>query len=488
MSLQAVFFDMGGTIEKFWSTPELQLQAIPDLQELLHSAGIDLGLSHHDLWEIVLSGFRKYHAWSLEVMEELPPGRVWKEYILAGRSYDPEKLASGAEDLMHFFESRFYHRELRPEVPAVLERIKCLGLRIGMISNTCSLGLVPGKLDEYKIRHYFDPLVLSSEYGRRKPDPAIFHHAARLANVPTSKCLYIGDRVARDVIGAHKAGYKLAVQIHNEFDHGEPDDGDKPDAFISNMEELVQIVQDEMNRLDSSTQSNSSPDEDGVQAIFFDAGDVLYHRNGNGSKLDEYLNGLGLDPGKVDREKIRELMIQSHRGQINQDQYREAVLKLYGISRLEDVALGKQIMKQEDDAVVVFPGVADTLHAFKDKGMLLGIITDTAQQLSVKLKWFEQNGFVDVWDSIISSWETGFNKPHPAIYQMALRQVGVEPEQAVFVGHKNYELEGARAVGMRTVAFNYDQDAKADYYINDFSDLLKVPFLMRGMNHHGSQH
>ena len=52
-------------------------------------------------------------------------------------------------------------------------------------------------LKEYGIRQYFDPIVLSSEYGRRKPDPAIFHYAARLANVPTSECLYVGDRIAR---------------------------------------------------------------------------------------------------------------------------------------------------------------------------------------------------------------------------------------------------------------------------------------------------
>jgi FMN phosphatase YigB (HAD superfamily) len=60
---------------------------------------------------------------------------------------------------------------------------------------------------------------------------------------------------------------------------------------------------------------------------------------------------------------------------------------------------------------------------------------------------------------------------------MALEQVGVRPEQAVFVGHKAYELEGARSVGMKTVAFNYEKHAVADYYIKDFADLLGMPFL-----------
>ena len=90
---------------------------------------------------------------------------------------------------------------MRPEMPAVLHAIQQMGLKIGLISNVCSRGQVPLNLEQYGLRHYFNPLVLSSEYGRRKPDPAIFHHAARLAGVPTSHCLYVGDRIARDILG-----------------------------------------------------------------------------------------------------------------------------------------------------------------------------------------------------------------------------------------------------------------------------------------------
>jgi putative hydrolase of the HAD superfamily len=55
--------------------------------------------------------------------------------------------------------------------------------------------------------------VLSSQYGRRKPDPSIFFQAARLANLPTSACAYIGDKINRDVLGARRAGFRLALQI-----------------------------------------------------------------------------------------------------------------------------------------------------------------------------------------------------------------------------------------------------------------------------------
>jgi FMN phosphatase YigB (HAD superfamily) len=76
-----------------------------------------------------------------------------------------------------------------------------------------------------------------------------------------------------------------------------------------------------------------------------------------------------------------------------------------------------------------------------------------------------------------TSSEVGVQKPDPKIYQLALQQLGVTPDQAIFVGHKNTELEGARNAGIKTVAFNYDPDAKADFYIKIFSDLTKLPIL-----------
>jgi putative hydrolase of the HAD superfamily len=43
-------------------------------------------------------------------------------------------------------------------------------------------------------------------------------------------------------------------------------------------------------------------------------------------------------------------------------------------------------------------------------------------------------------------------KPDPRIYRLALDQLGVEPEQAVFVGDgANDELAGAERVGMTAV-------------------------------------
>ena len=468
MKIQAVFFDMGGTIETFGYTRELRLNSTLEIRQRLVHAGIDLQLTTEQLYEVISSGLSVYKRWSLQSMEELPPARVWSEYILRGWAFDQERLAAISEELMFLIETRFYHRAMRSEVPQVLQAIKQMGLKIGLISNVNSRGQVPTNLKEYGIIDYFHPIVLSSEYGCRKPDPAIFHYAARLANVPTSQCVYVGDRVARDIEGARRAGFGLAIQIRHDFAHGEDDHGSIPDAAIEDLTELVDILRQhhgEQTRIDTRK----------ICALIFDAGDILYFRPQRGRHFTAFLEELGLEPRPDHTQQKKAIQQRAYRGQITHEEYRKAVVGIYGLTQPDLVERGKQALIEDDGNVAFFEGVPETLQTLKEQGYLLAIVTDTANSISTKMRWFERGGFGHVWDSIISSMDIGTRKPDPKIYHAVLQQLGLSAEQAVFVGHKASELDGARGVGMQTVAFNYDQDASADYYIEKFGDLLNVP-------------
>jgi hypothetical protein len=105
MTIRAVFFDMGGTIETYGWTPELRLQETASIRQRLVEAGISLGLTDQQLYETISTGLEAYHQVSLQTMEELSPARVWNEYILAGCPVDRERLAEIAEDLMVFIET-----------------------------------------------------------------------------------------------------------------------------------------------------------------------------------------------------------------------------------------------------------------------------------------------------------------------------------------------------------------------------------------------
>jgi HAD superfamily hydrolase (TIGR01549 family)/HAD superfamily hydrolase (TIGR01509 family) len=475
MTIQAVFFDMGGTIETFWYDRALRLDATHALRTLFLKAGIELGLDNENLYQLVSQGLEGYRRRALATNEELSPGRVWREFVLCDYPQQAKRLtAEAAEELMCFIEMHYYHRAMRPEVPHVLETIRAMGLKIGLISNVCSRGQVPTNLEEYGIRHYFSPVVLSSEYGRRKPDPAIFHYAASLANVPTGAVAYIGDRVARDIGGARRAGFRLAIQVRHDFVQEEDDTGPLPDRIIDNLDEFPPILAEEIAR---GRKWGVFRTVSGIRAVLFDAGDILYYRPNKEEKLKTFLAELGiryLPPSIEDDEALKDL---AFRNLISREEYHEALIRLYGVTRYKDVDCGKRLLEEIDHDIDFYPGAAETLHALKKHGFMLGIITDTATPVHVKLSWFERGGFGSVWDAIVSSKELGTRKPDPEIYQTALFQLGIGASQAVFVGHKSSELEGAQAIGMKTIAFNYVPPVTADYYISSLPEMLSVPLL-----------
>lgn len=474
--LKAIFFDMGGTLDTFYYTPEYRKSNINLVRDTLRKADILTQISDLELSKMITRGASAYLKWNMESNKELKPAEIWSRFFLKDLRLTTEDLAVIAEELALIYETRLFVRELRSEIPSVLQKISSMGLKIGCISNTQSRTQVPTNLKEYGIIQYFDPIILSSVYGRRKPDPAIFYYAARQANVPTGACVYVGAKINRDILGARRAGFRLAVQIRHSFSNDEPDDGPAPDAVIDNMRELLPILETEIEQQKTHYPARHAHK---IKALFFDAGDILYYRPQKGRNFHQFLaeKNLRLSP---DLEKeiypIRNLAFS---GKIKRHAYYEQVLMLLGITDPEDIARGVEAMSQDDNTVEIIEGVPETIQQLKSQGYILGIITDTALSLSRKLKWFEQYGFGHVWDAVISSKEMGIRKPSPLMYKKAIDQTGICARDAAFVGHKKTELDGAKAVGMQTIAFNNDEDVVADAYIRNFRDILQIPLLQQ---------
>lgn len=62
------------------------------------------------------------------------------------------------------------------------------------------------KLARTRLRKFFDHVVISSEVGYRKPDPALLRHALRCSEAGRNGALVVGDSPASDGAGALAAG------------------------------------------------------------------------------------------------------------------------------------------------------------------------------------------------------------------------------------------------------------------------------------------
>jgi putative hydrolase of the HAD superfamily len=255
--IRAVVFDMGGTLEDLYYDDASRMQATAGLRELLAGLGLDPGMGLSELHATVLAGMKAYQEWREATERELPPERVWTEYIFADHGLPRDRLMAVAEDITYFYETHYQIRSLRPEAPAVVDALYQKGFRLAIISNMISRRLVRRKLPEYGIARYFDPVLTSSNFGWRKPNASIFREAARLMRLPLASCAYVGDTLSRDVIGARRAGYGLAIQIPsfltNQSDRGTeteslPDQGLGPDAVIHDLTQVVDLLTTKMER------------------------------------------------------------------------------------------------------------------------------------------------------------------------------------------------------------------------------------------------
>ncbi|HZT91950.1 MAG TPA: HAD-IA family hydrolase [Gaiellaceae bacterium] len=95
------------------------------------------------------------------------------------------------------------------------------------------------------------------------------------------------------------------------------------------------------------------------------------------------------------------------------------------------------------------PGVVATLRALRTRGLRIGLITVCSED--VEALWPDSE-FAGLFDAEIFSSRIGISKPDPRIYLACCDELGVAPEDAVFVGDgANDELAGARRVGMQAV-------------------------------------
>jgi putative hydrolase of the HAD superfamily len=115
------------------------------------------------------------------------------------------------------------------------------------------------------------------------------------------------------------------------------------------------------------------------------------------------------------------------------------------------VSMRRAVTKQ---GLVPVPGALETLSELRARGLLIGLITVCTDD--VPGLW-PQTEFHGLFDVEVFSCSVGLRKPDPRIYLLACAQLGVEPDEAIFVGDgANDELAGAERVGMTAVLFERD--------------------------------
>ncbi|MBP1960984.1 HAD-IA family hydrolase [Paenibacillus aceris] len=120
-----------------------------------------------------------------------------------------------------------------------------------------------------------------------------------------------------------------------------------------------------------------------------------------------------------------------------------------------------------------FPNLHEILTHLKQGGMRLGLITNGMG--AFQLKNIEALGISPYFDTMLVSEIEGLRKPDPEIFLRALNNLGVQPNEAAYVGdHPENDVLASRRVGMKgiwKVDAHFEGDFERDYTIQDLMEL-----------------
>ncbi|MBA3419876.1 MAG: HAD family hydrolase [Geodermatophilaceae bacterium] len=138
-----------------------------------------------------------------------------------------------------------------------------------------------------------------------------------------------------------------------------------------------------------------------------------------------------------------------------------------------------------DPHTFIDPDVPDLFAALRDRGIKIGVLSNTIWDRAWHEAIFERDGVLHLIDGAVYTSEVPWTKPHPEAFRAAMAAAGVEdPARCVFVGDRPFDdISGARAVGMRAVLVPHSEippaqqvpvDVHPDAVIDRLRDLLPL--------------
>ena len=158
-------------------------------------------------------------------------------------------------------------------------------------------------------------------------------------------------------------------------------------------------------------------------------------------------------------------------------------LFVYGIdiSQLDPLPLLHAYNWAPIPGVTPFPDAHAVLTELRRRGYLLGLITNSFTPMWMRDIELRAYDLLEFFPVRITSGDTGYMKPHPAIFHRALALLDVTAEQAIYVGDRPaHDIAGANNVGMTSILIRPPHLDRAldgvtpDYTIRHLQELCDI--------------
>ena len=241
MIVRGLMFDINGTLADI-HTNEWHDDVYRVISNLLSYQGISLGANAvKDLYFQIMGEQRAARG---ERYPEFDAVGIFREIISRHATDFTRHLAPGKIEQLprllaetHRAASRY---RLQP-YHGVEDTIKQLfpKYHLAIISDAQTAYAFP-ELNAIGLFGYFDPVIVSGDFGYRKPDKRLFETALSAMKMEPSEVVFVGNDMYNDVHGAQKLGMKTVFFRSNQGLQGKK--GVNPDYIIYDFPELLNAL------------------------------------------------------------------------------------------------------------------------------------------------------------------------------------------------------------------------------------------------------
>lgn len=233
--VQAIFLDVGNTLRILLKEEPHRAAARKEIARLTGTKqDPDLFVAEID------RRYKEYRKWAFEQMVEASEKELWTRWLLP--DFPAEQIAPLSAPLTFQFRQSMGRRVMAEGGVETIQALYERGYVLGIISNVITEREIPEWLEADGLTHYFKSVLLSSVFGKRKPDSSIYLEAAKRAEVTPAHCVYVGDNFARDVEGTRHAGFGMVIIMPDEEDRNLSVPPEQtPDLVIEKLSDLLNV-------------------------------------------------------------------------------------------------------------------------------------------------------------------------------------------------------------------------------------------------------
>lgn len=212
--LKGAIFDLGETLMHLAvSWEQVREWRVKAIYESFTEHGVTLDLN--DLKREYLRLHEEESEYAARTLEEI---EIRESFV---KLFDRLGVKPRQQPEMEELVKRFFALEaeswiLFPGIPEMLQQVRDLDLRMGVLSNARNDWAVREIMERLDLTRYFDAILTSAALGVRKPRPEPFQEMLKLLGIEATEAVMVGNSMEADVAGAVPLGIKTIRVIFGD--------------------------------------------------------------------------------------------------------------------------------------------------------------------------------------------------------------------------------------------------------------------------------